>query len=185
MNKNILITILLIGSLSGCMTTQDNANKITEADTQENVNAETKSFSVGSVANEVFHLKTIDFAEPPVKINNVTFVFSNNELLGNVIKGNAGCNNYFTKYNTTRSSLITGQIATTTNRCKYDQMQLESFIFKIFSENPIIALKGNKLYLKGVKNNLMFEKKVKILTEEEIKLEKERKKDEAEFDKMK
>lgn len=163
-NKNILLSGFITVLLSGCMSTPEEPNTITEEDTVKSEDTVTP-FSVGSVADEVFYLKTIDFSDPPVEDNLVTLTFSNAEPFGDVIKGNAGCNNYFTSYNTTRSSLISGKIATTNNKCKYDQVKLENFFFKVLSENPIIALKGDKLYLKGISNNLMFEKKPNIIKE--------------------
>lgn len=179
-NKKILLPLILSGMILGCSNTPDDLTPTTEEDIENIENP----FSVASVIDEVFYLKEIDFAQPPVKENNVTLIFSNAKHFKDVIKGNAGCNNYFTNYSTTRSTLITGEIATTDKQCDYDQMQIEGFMFKIFSQNPIIALKGNKLYMKGIKNKLTFEKKVKVLSETEIEAKNKQTEDYKQFEKM-
>ncbi len=163
MNKKILISglaslILMSGCISTSteegMTTKDINNAEILFDNLEN------SIDLQKIKEGVYKLELIDGLPVPVVENNVTVTFSNVEHFGNVLKGNAGCNNYFTKYDTMRSVLITKEIATTDNKCSADQVTLESFIFKIYSQNPIIAFNESDLYFKTTTNVLKFKKDI-------------------------
>ena len=121
--------------------------------------ANTKPVSLSNYENAIFSLKTIDGAQPPVTENLVSITFTKTENLGSIVRGNSGCNLYFTKYKVLRSTLITDEIITTDQKCSYDKIKLEGFIFKIFSQNPILLFEGDTLTMETPTNTLVFDSK--------------------------
>jgi len=176
--KKILIIAISSIFLTACATTSENnqnniensnyKNKIVKIEGNEpemvvesnaDIVANGKPVSLSDYENATFTLKTIDGAKPPVTENLASITFTKTQNLGAIVRGNSGCNLYFTKYKVLRSTLITDEIITTDQKCSYDKIKLEGFMFKIFSQNPILLFEDDTLTMKTPTNTLVFDSK--------------------------
>lgn len=162
--KKILLVLSAALLFSGCATTGNDLEHAKEmnspTDKIKDDNNE-KPLSLLSLKDVVFDLISIDDVPPPVKNNQVSISFSYTNHFGDIIRGNAGCNNFFTTYSTQRSVLITGQMVSTDNHCPADQMQIEGFMFNIYSQKPILTFADDLLIMNTPNNVLTFKKQIK------------------------
>lgn len=164
--KKLLLAVGATALLSGCAATPEDENieKKETVDTSiddlnENEILTTENpLSLATLSDVIFELVEVDGAIMPPNSQPVTISFSYTSHFGDIVRGNAGCNNYFTTYSTQRSVLLTGEIVSTDNQCPASQMQIEGFFFKIYSQKPIISFQNDVLTMKTPSNVLTFKK---------------------------
>lgn len=166
------IALLLSASFlfSGCVATSEEKEltdeelkaseeiNMTVDSSEESETEEPSGLSLTTLQDQIFTLVKINGYEPPVRDNLVSISFSYTNTFGDIIRGNTGCNNFFTTYNTQRSVLITGEIVSTDNRCVSDQMQIEGFMHRVYSQKPLLTFMGRQLTLKTQESLLTFER---------------------------
>ncbi len=173
MNKIIIISLSLL--LSACASTSTEKNpETTNLEKEADGTVESRvqdlageAISLSLLNDKVFLLESIDGGKPPVKENLASVSFSHTDSFGDIVRGNTGCNLYFTKYKTLRSLLITDRIITTDDKCSRDKMKLEDFFFKIYSQRPIILIEKDTLIMKTPTNKLIFREQIE--KENEVK----------------
>lgn len=123
-----------------------------------------KPVSLEAFRDKTFTLHSVDGYKDE-NYKNVNVVFTNTDSLGNIVRGNAGCNRYFAKYETVRSLLVTSEIVATKMMCSGAQMQLENFMFKIYSQRPVISFNNDEMIFETPTNKLIFKKDKNILNQ--------------------
>lgn len=159
---------LLAFSLVGCSSTEIENAKETEYQNAKVVSSNADMINNGAAVSldsfneKIFILHSIDKFESPL-YDNVNVLFTNTKKLGNIVRGNSGCNRYFAKYETIRSLLITSEIVATENKCSNKQLELENFMFKIYSQRPIVSFDDNYMIFETPSNKLVFREKQEVV----------------------
>ncbi len=164
-NKIMLPLTLFILLLGGCANTQNtpteeiktNKSQVNRIENPNDYfNQSINRFDKNKVDGNSYQLTDINQTNTMADLGTVTFSFSNDTKIGNVINGNAGCNKFYIQYNRYRNQIMTEEAATTNKKCEAEQMNLENFIFKVLSNSPEIALNNDYLYLRTSSNLLTF-----------------------------
>lgn len=162
--KKIGLALLITLGITGCSSTVNNQVEIKTNDNSANVVESKvdilnngKPVSLAFFKDIPFVLDSVDGYKTP-EYNNVNLVFTSTEQLGNIVRGDTGCNRYFAKYETVRSLLITSEIVATQNKCSGDLMQIEDFMFKIYSQRPVVSFNNDLMTFSTPTNKLIFRK---------------------------
>lgn len=157
-------TALFALILSACSSSEINNAQPEEKENNQYVSSKSdilnneESISLSHFNDTTFILDSIDQYKSK-DYDNINVVFTRTKNLGDIVRGDSGCNRFFAKYETIRSLLVTSEIVATENRCSRSQAELENFIFKIFSQRPVVSFQNDSMIFETPSNKLIFRKK--------------------------